>query len=377
LKDRVASIEATTVSVPLNEVLRLGDMTIADRRYAVVRVHTDEGLVGSAYALTRDTPVAIAVRDVIAPLVIGEDADQVHLLWERCTRGTSAGGRSGTVVRALSLVDIALWDIKAQRAGLPLWRLLGGLRGSVPVMVVGLYPDAAADPAESADQIVSYAEQGYELVKMARSPVPALTAAIIGQVATGLPAGARLTVDAAWCWKNPAQALGEMRGWPDAPIAWVEDPILPENVRACAALHEGARMPIAFGDEVTDPNVLCGLIEANATDVLRIDATTIGGITAAARVAAVADQASVPVSLHVYPELHVHLAAAWRSCEVIETFDPAGNPFDPAYRLFAGGPEIAAGVAQAPERAGLGIDLDLEFLEHHREQSEPALTSNA
>src|SRR5205823_6941497 len=97
------------------------------------------------------------------------------------------------------------------------------------------------------------------------------------------------------------------------------------------------------------------LIELDVLDVMRVDVTAIGGFTGALRLLGRAAVAGIPVSFHVYPEAHVHLAAATAERAIVETFDPEDNPFDPASRLYAGGPKLEAGFAVASEAPGLGI----------------------
>src|SRR3954454_21344642 len=135
--DPIAEVRAVTTQLDLPRPLQLGSMHIAHRAYAVVTVRTESGLVGKAFALSRDAPVAAVANEQLAPVLVGRDSDLVAARFDDCFRATIASGRVGVVMRALSLVDVALWDLKGQRAGLPLWRLLGGFAPEVPAMIVG------------------------------------------------------------------------------------------------------------------------------------------------------------------------------------------------------------------------------------------------
>src|SRR5262249_12350219 len=104
---RVSEVRVGTAILPLPAELRLGPMVVTEREYAAVEVETDDGLVGKAYCLTRNAPVAACVERLVAPVVVGREADPGPR-WEECSRGTVAIGRTGLVVRAIGLVDIAL-----------------------------------------------------------------------------------------------------------------------------------------------------------------------------------------------------------------------------------------------------------------------------
>jgi L-alanine-DL-glutamate epimerase-like enolase superfamily enzyme len=365
MSDRIVAVEAVTVVLELPRPLQLGPMTISRRAYAVVTVATAGGFEGRAYALSRDAPIAACVNEQLAPVLLGRDADLISACWEAGFRGTIAAGRVGAVIRALSLVDIALWDIKAQRAGLPLWRLLGGYGPRVPAVMVAGYP-TGQQPEELGERVAAYGRAGWRLLKLARVPDPGEMRRLLATVSDSAPTECELIVDAAWAWERPVDAAREVASWGEVPLAWLEDPLPPEAAVAYARLRRLAAVPIGVGDEVTDPVVYRRLIDLEGLDVLRLDVTTIGGFTTAPRVLALASAAGIPVSLHVYPETHVHLAAATSDRAIAETFDPEDNPFDLAHRLYTGGPKLEAGFAVASEAPGLGVSFDLELIEHHR-----------
>jgi L-alanine-DL-glutamate epimerase-like enolase superfamily enzyme len=363
--DQISEVEAFTVALDLPRTLRLGSMVISRRTYAVVAITTESGISGKAYALSRDAPIASTVRDLLAPVLLGRDADLVAARWDACYRSTIGVGRVGAVMRAISLVDIALWDIKAQRAGLPLWRVLGGHSAEVEMLLAAGYP--TGEPAEVLGaKVAEYGREGHRLLKVARVPDPADMRRLLDSAAAELPGECELVVDAAWVWRQPHEVERELRAWGDTPLAWLEDPLPPEDVRGYERLRRAVCVPIGVGDELTDPHVFERLVAGGGADVVRLDATTIGGVTGAARVQHLAAAAGLPVSYHVYPELHVHLAAASAEPALVESFDWRGNPFDPAHRFVAGGPAYRPGFATASESPGLGFELDRELLEHHR-----------
>jgi L-alanine-DL-glutamate epimerase-like enolase superfamily enzyme len=170
LTDRVVSVEATTVVLDLPEPLRVGPMTMVSREYATLRLTTEDGVVGKAYCLTRDAPVAACVKRLVAPNVRGADSADIRSIWERCIRANVMVGRTGLVLRALGLADVALWDVAAQRAGVPLHALLGREPAPVPVVMVAAYPVSSRTVQELAGDVLAYAAAGYRLLKVARTP---------------------------------------------------------------------------------------------------------------------------------------------------------------------------------------------------------------
>jgi L-alanine-DL-glutamate epimerase-like enolase superfamily enzyme len=283
-------------------------------------------------------------------------------VWEACSRATVAIGRTGLVVRAIGLVDIALWDVAAQAAGVPLWRLLGGTDPVAPLMMVAAYPVADRTPESLAEDVIRYGRVGYPLLKVARDADPGRMRRLLETAASGLPSEARLVADAGYGWRSSDEALAELPAWGDTPLAWLEDPLVPEDAEGCAAIRRGGGHPVGVGDEVTHIATFRALLDADAIDVLRLDVPAVGGVTPARRVLALAAERDVRVSMHIYPEVSVHLAPL-QPGTIVETFDPelpGGNPLDPAHVLRTGGPELVGGTAVAPEAPGLGFELDWE-----------------
>ncbi|WP_326822080.1 mandelate racemase/muconate lactonizing enzyme family protein [Streptosporangium sp. NBC_01756] len=356
-QDPISSITVTTRTVPLPRPLQLGSFVVTERTYALVHVTTRDGFVGCAYAQTRGAPIAAVIETLFAPLLTGKDSLDVEARWRECFRSTLGVGRTGLVPRALSLVDIALWDVRAQRAARPLFRLLGGEKDRVPLMLVAGYPHAREDVDEIVETAVRAADKGYSLVKIARAQDASVTRHALSELAISLPDSTRVVVDASWFWENADQALAEISNWREFPIAWVEDPFPPENVRAYQELHKRSDLPIGVGDEVTDIHAFDHLAAADGLDILRLDVATIGGITPALGVARSATSWGLPVSMHISPEVSAHLAAALPGVTNIETFDRSGNRYDPSHELCTGGPEFGNGTAKLRDVPGLGFTI--------------------
>lgn len=370
MSDAIRAVRAATVTLPLPHPLRLGSMEVLAREYAVVTVETDDGLTGRAYCLTRNAPVAALVERLVTPHVSGRSSAAVEQRWDEVQRANVAVARSGVAMRALGLVDVALWDVRAQRAGLPLWKLLakreGGAEtadGSAPALLVAAYPTPDRAVREIAAEALAGAAQGFRRIKISRDPDVARMRELIELIGAGLPRGCELVVDCGFVWRSAAEALAEVAQWGGPRLAWLEDPLVPEDAEGCAQVRRDGPFPLGVGDEVTEPRTYAALLDAGAVDVLRVDALAVGGVTPSLGVLARAREAAVEVSFHVYPEISVQLAAAQPRPAWVELFDasvPGGNPYDPAHLLVVAEPPLRDGRWVAPDRPGLGLEFDEE-----------------
>lgn len=346
----IARIETATAVLALPAPLHLGAMTVTRREYSAVQASDADGTTGVAYCLSREAPMAEIVERLVAPHVLGADADDPTATWERMLRGSAIVGRVGLVRRAIGLVDIALWDIAARRAGVPLWEMLGTGDAPRDSMLVAAYPSPSRAPREVADEVLAQAS-GWSQVKISRIPDPAYMRELFALLNAELPAETGLVVDVGFGWPDADTALAEIAQWGDPQLAWLEDPLLPEDAAGCARIRRESGLVVSVGDEVTDPAVLKALVEHEAVDVLRLDAVAIGGVTPAREMIAWAAERGVPVSGHVYPEVSAHLGIG------VETFARGVNPYDPAPSFVVGGPSFESGV-RPTDAVGLGFTLD-------------------
>ncbi|MDR2997261.1 MAG: hypothetical protein LBU78_03990 [Microbacterium sp.] len=346
----VARIDTATAVLPLPAPLQLGAMTVTRREYSAVRATDADGTAGVAYCLSREAPMAEIVERLVAAHAVGADADDPAATWDRMLRGSAIVGRVGLVRRAIGLVDIALWDIAARRAGQPLWRMLGTGDAARPSMLVAAYPTPDRTPRAVADEVLAQAD-GWTNVKISRLPDPAYMRELIGILNRELPRGTGLVVDVGFGWRDADEALAEIAQWGDPQLAWLEDPLLPEDAAGCARIRRESGLTLSVGDEVTDPAVLRALVEEAAVDVLRLDVVAIGGITPAREMIDWATERGVPVSGHVYSEVTAHLGIG------VETFARGANPYDPAPSFIVGGPSYVGPVVPA-DAPGLGFTLD-------------------
>ncbi|MFD6091867.1 enolase C-terminal domain-like protein [Oerskovia sp. NPDC060338] len=427
---RITGVRTSTTVVPLPQPLQLGAMTVARREYVGVQVRAvlPDGteVTGVSYALTREAPMAEIVERLVAPHVVGrglpveDPAVGVRAAWDAALRGSAIVGRVGLVRRAIGLVDVALWDVAGKVAGVPVWRLLerslpdGGARlgspahgehgaagapaapGAIapaarPAILVAAYPTPGRTARDVADEVLDRAREGWPLLKISRSPDRDLMRDLLAILRAELPgvtgrpteAGrSGVVVDVGFGWRDADDALADLDAWgigaragagePPA-LAWLEDPVLPEDAAGAARVREVTGLPLAIGDEVTDPEVFARLAALGALDVARVDVVGIGGITAADPLVRSWQAAGLVTSSHVYPEVSVHLGGA--AGIGVETFERSvqGNPYDPAPLLVEGGPDFSGGTALPPEAPGLGFTLSPTYFTFEAEPSLPSM----
>ncbi|MDW5592911.1 mandelate racemase/muconate lactonizing enzyme family protein [Conexibacter stalactiti] len=373
MSDAVRDVRVTTVRLALPQPLRLGPIEVVSREYAAITVTTADGLRGHAYCLTREAPVAALVERLVTPHLVGRDPEPVERLWDSVQRANMMIARSGLALRAIGLADVALWDIRAQRAGVPLWQLLARERGaagpaadgSAPALLVAAYPTPDRTPGEIAEEVLAGAARGFARVKISRDPDPARMRELIERIVAGLPSGCELVVDCGFVWRDADEALAELAQWGNPRLAWLEDPLVPEDALGTARVRRESGFPIGAGDEVTEARTHIALLDADAVDVLRVDLLALGGVTPALDVLRRAAVAGVELSFHVYPEISAQLAAAQTPPAWVELFDgevPGGNPYDPAHRLSARPAVLRDGRLVAPDATGLGLEFDRELV---------------
>lgn len=370
---RIARVEAWKCVVPLPAPFSLGNNVVTRRDYVVLRLVTQSGIEGVAFGLARSAPVDVVVAELLAPNLLGQDVTDPSALASMVATRLPHHAFEGLVQRAMSLVDIAAWDIKAKVTGEPVWRLLGGTRASAPVLLVEGYPLPNEDDREFAERLGKRAAEGYAALKMEASTSD--QEALSHRLAAAREAAGdetELIVDLAYTWTGNYDPVPRA-GWLDHGLAWVEDPLHGNDTEGLRHLHAALPVPLGAGDEVTNPQALLALIDAGAIDVLRIDITCVGGITGFAPLHRAAIDRGLRVSTHVYPELHRHVVFGYTHSGPVEMFPDNGH-WDATARFIrpvsVRRDSSGVMVVDAPTEPGLGLDVDWSavqaFAERHQ-----------
>ena len=360
---KIVDVRATTCDVPVPRPIVMGDLRYDTRDYIVVEITTDEGVSGFGFGMARYAPIAEVIERNLKPLLVGKDPLMTEQHWDRMYNLNLLIAGRGIFMRALSVVDIALWDIKGKAAGLPIWRLIGGQRTRMPVLMAGGYIAEDRGLDYLGKEVADYVSRGFRMIKIAAGPIEGDTERI--KVSRDAAGDATLMYDAHWAWRDPQAALRVVRGWEEFDLAWIEDPFPSEQLRPLARFREGTNIPLAIGEDTSGRWAFHRLLEDGLADVVRVDAANAGGFTEAIRICALAAAYGIEVSPHVYPEIHVHLAAALANVPHVEMTDPAQG-IEGLHLLMANTLEVRNGEATAPERPGLGFELDPSAVKRYR-----------
>ena len=236
----IRSVVATAVAVPLSVPTRIATREVLAREFVLVEVTTDDGIVGVGYTYTGTTGgklCATLINDYFAPRLAGEDALAPERVWAMLFQEHLLIGRRGFLLRALSALDIALWDVMGKVAGLPLYRLLGGFRDAVPAYASGGYY-RAGDPLENIErEFARYVGMGFSDFKIKVGGAPLDVDAERVRVAREMIGPrARLGLDANNAWRMPSEALRFARRVEQYEPWWLEEPLLPDDIEGHAQI---------------------------------------------------------------------------------------------------------------------------------------------
>ncbi len=355
----IADLEADHYRIPLPQVLSdatHGDIT--DFELITVRVRAADGAEGTGYTYTVGAGGA-AIRSLIAhdlaPILTGEDEERIERLWKRMWWRLHYVGRGGAAVFAISAVDIALWDLRARRRELPLWRLLGGHDPRVRAYAGGI------DLMFPLDRLLRQTEEnlgkGFRAVKM-KVGRPRLVddVARVGAVRELLGPDLPLLVDANMRW-TADEAIRASRALAAHDVFWLEEPTISDDVSGHVRVVRDGALPVAAGENLRTLHEFERLIAAGGVTFPEPDVSNCGGVTVWLKVAHLAEARNLPVTSHGVHDLHVHLLAAVPNASFLEVH---GFGLE---RFIASPLEITAGEAIAPERPGHGVELDWKGLE--------------
>ncbi|MBM7781649.1 L-talarate/galactarate dehydratase [Arthrobacter tumbae] len=355
--DAIRHVKLSTATLPL--ATPISDAKVFTGRqkpmtevvFLFAEILTEQGVsgLGFSYSKRAGGPAQYAHAREVAEILIGEDPNDIAKLYNKLLWAGASVGRSGVATQALAALDIALYDLKAKRAGLPLAKLLGAHRDSVRTYnTSGGFLNASIDEVkERATQSLAEGIGGIKIKVGLPDSSEDLrrVAAVREHIGPDVP----LMVDANQQWDR-ATALRMGRKLEQFDLVWIEEPLDAYDAEGHAALALALDTPIATGEMLASVAEHERLIATRACDIIQPDAPRVGGITQFLRLATLADQAGLDLAPHFAMEIHLHLAAAYPREPWVEHFDW----LDP---LFNERLETSEGRMIVPDRPGLGVTL--------------------
>ena len=333
----------------------------------LVKITTDQGLIGwgEAHAPAAPTVHAKVITDLLAPILIGQDARRIGPLWDKMYSSQRLRGyATGFFTESIAGVDIALWDILGKFVGVPLYQLLGGkYRDSIPTYRAAGSPEAALEAMEA----------GFTAVKMGFSKgVGSEDFARVRNVSEAVGARGQLLIDSLGAFKlheaiSTGRKLDELGN-----IGWFEDALMPEDTASYPILAESLDTAVCVGETLSNRFQFRDLFVQRGADVINPDLSRAGGITECKRIADMADTFGILWSPHIssglppYVAASLHLAVATPNAVILEggNIHKAREIGESRGNVLLKEPlEFKAGLARVPERPGLGIEFEEPELE--------------
>ena len=303
---KISSIKSHVLRYELDKELGYSQQYYKHRTAHLVEIETDEGITGWGECFGPGN-IALAnkyiVEKVIQPLIIGEDPINKEYIWHKVYNLLRDSGQKGMPIQALSGIDIALWDILAKKAKLPLYQLLGGKTNSkIPVYGYGmmLQKKSVEELCElfkkEANQIK---EKNFKAMKMKVGLGPKEDLKLVSAVREVIGDNFKLMVDANHAYnKNDALYVG--RGLDEMEIYWFEEPVAPEDYDGYKELKEKLKTNIAGGEAEFTKYGWNQLIKNNCIDIAQPEVCGLGGITEYLKVSALAQSNFIPIVNHVW-----------------------------------------------------------------------------
>ena len=379
---KVRDIRIHVLKSPLAEPFAFSQGWVRQRSATLVEVITDDGIVGwgEAFAQGLEPPeiAAAAIEHALKPLLLGADPLAMEVLWHRMYHATRDYGRKGSVIAAISAIDIALWDIAGKARGVPIHALLGGaFRTRVEPYATGFYRiKGQGEAARLAEEAIRHHDAGFRMMKVKLGYGVDDDIACMAAIGRAIE-GRRITlmIDTNHAYGR-AEALRLGRALAYYNLRWYEEPVVPEDLRGYREMRDKLPMPIAGGENEHTLFGFRDLFAAEAVDIAQPDLGSCGGISAARHIVALAQANGVAVNPHVWgsaiaqaaslqmiaalPVPHHSLFAQ----EPVLEYDRSSHPF--RQQLVTSPIVQENGWVAIPAGPGLGIEVDRAVIDKYR-----------
>jgi L-alanine-DL-glutamate epimerase-like enolase superfamily enzyme len=349
---KIEQVKTHFVRLPIEEPLvGAPPMPMMQREFVTVQIFTDDGIEGigvTGFGSKLVRSLKAAVED-FGELIKGDDPIDIDAILRKLKTASAGCGPGGIATLALTAIDVALWDIRGKALGLPLARLLGGLRERVPAYASGaLVRTSPVDKLQEA--AAALVKEGFRQMKSQMAVeglTPAQEVERIKLVREAVGPDIALMVDINQRW-SVHEAIDIGHRVEHLALGWLEDVTSATDYQGLASVAAALTTPICGGEYLYGIEPFRQMLEHRSVDIVMIDLLRVGGIGPWMKVAAMAEAFNIPVVSHLLPEIHAHLVAAAPNATVVEYM-----PW--TWRLFEDPPMPQQGMLMVPAGPGLGL----------------------
>lgn len=379
---KISSVDIFVLSTPLDTPFAFSQGWVNRRSATLVRITTDNGIVGwgEAFAQGLEPPqiAATVIEHALTPLLLGKNPLETSVLWQSMYAQTRDYGRKGSVVSAISAVDTALWDIAGHFYQQPVFQLLGGpFRRQVQPYATGFYRIEGQNEAPRlAREAIDHRAAGFKAMKIKLGFGVDDDIAVMKAINSALDdPSIELMVDSNHAYGR-SEALKLGIALEDYNLRWYEEPVVPEDIAGYAELRSKISVPIAGGENEHTPYGFNQLFRADAIDIAQPDIGSCGGITAARDIVAMAQATGIAVNPHVWGSAVAQAASlqliaalpvpnhSLFAKEPLLEYDRSSHPF--RQHLITTPWEMADGMITIPDGPGLGIEVRMDTIKKYQ-----------
>jgi L-alanine-DL-glutamate epimerase-like enolase superfamily enzyme len=354
---RIEKVELRMVDLVPKVVRTDAIQSFVSQETPIVTITDSDGATGTGYSYTIGTGGSSVMRllaDHLAPRIVGDDADMIEAIWHKLEFATHATTIGAITAIALCAIDTALWDLRAKKQKLPLWKLAGGAKDRAPLYTteggwLHIEPEALIEDALASKE-KGFRGSKFKIGKPSGaedfSRLAAVRKAVGDDYEMMTDCNQGFTVDEA------IRRAGRLR---ELDLAWIEEPLPADDIDGHIRLNQSTSTPIAIGESLYSIRHFREYMQKGACSIVQVDVGRIGGITPWLKVAHAAEAFDMPVCPHFLMELHVSLVCAIQNGKYVEYIPQLDD-------LTGKRMEIVGGHALAPSEPGLGIDWDWDAL---------------
>lgn len=382
MKIKIIDVTVHVIKSKLDKPFAFSQGWVHERSATLIEIKTNKGIVGwgEAFCQGLEPPEisAAVIENALKPILLEQCPLDIEVLWHKMYSTTRDYGRKGSVISAISAVDIALWDIAGKYYNEPIHQLLGGaFRNKIKPYATGFYRLKGKGEANRlAEEAISHYENGFDHMKVKLGFGIEDDLKCMESIYSALKnKNVTLMIDTNHAYgRSEALLLGKQLE--DYRLRWYEEPVVPEDINGYSELKSKLNIPIAGGENEHTLFGFKSLFENNAVDIAQPDIGSCGGITGAKQIINLAHSFGVEVNPHVWgsaiaqaasiqviasiPLTHFSIFAR----EPILEYDQSSHPF--RRELLTSPIELVNGMINVPKGKGLGIDINLNTIKKYK-----------